>query len=95
MNYPNLTFEKPNLETFTNLQLAYDAMAKGGNAPCVLNAANEVTVDAFLNDRISFVDISSINDQVMNQFDFVKDPVIDELFETDKKARVLTKSLIK
>lgn len=94
INYPNLTFEKPNLETFTNLQLAFDAMAKGGNAPCVLNAANEITVEAFLNDRISFLDISNINDKVMQKFDFIQKPVLEDLYETDKQARLLTESLI-
>jgi len=94
LNYPNLTFEKPNLDTFTNLQLAFDAMEKGGNAPCVLNAANEVTVDAFLNDKISFLEISTINDKVMNDFNFIAKPMIEDLIETDKVARALTNSFI-
>lgn len=95
LKYPNLTFEKPNMDTFTNLQLAFDAMSKGGNAACALNAANEITVDAFLNDKISFLDISSINAQVMDQFEFIDKPAIEELFESDKETRILTKNLIK
>ncbi|MFK8043960.1 MAG: 1-deoxy-D-xylulose-5-phosphate reductoisomerase [Crocinitomicaceae bacterium] len=94
LNYPNLTFEKPNLDTFTNLQLAFDAMEKGGNAPCVLNAANEVTVDAFLHDQISFLDISIINDKVMNAFDYIEKPKIEDLFETDRISRILTRTFI-
>ncbi|MFK8039702.1 MAG: 1-deoxy-D-xylulose-5-phosphate reductoisomerase [Crocinitomicaceae bacterium] len=94
LDYPNLTFEKPNLEVFTNLQLAFDVMAKGGNAACSLNAANEVTVDAFLNDKISFLDIASVNAEVMNQFEFIDKPVIEALFESDKQARIIAQSLI-
>ena len=94
LNYPNLTFEKPNLDTFSNLKLAFDAMATGGNAPCVLNAANEVTVEAFLKDKISFLDISSINQMVMETYEFTDKPNIEVLFETDKRARALTESFI-
>ncbi|MDX1349689.1 MAG: 1-deoxy-D-xylulose-5-phosphate reductoisomerase [Putridiphycobacter sp.] len=94
LNYPNLTFEKPDLAVFTNLQLAFDAMAAGGNAACVLNAANEVTVAAFLNDQISFVDIARINSEVMQNFDFIAKPKIEDLFETDKTARLQTQQFI-
>ena len=94
VNFPNLTFEKPDLETFTNLQLAFDAMSKGGNAPCVLNAANEVTVEAFLKDKISFLGIADINEKVMQKFNFVEKPVLEDLYETDKLARILAESFI-
>jgi 1-deoxy-D-xylulose-5-phosphate reductoisomerase len=94
LNYPNLTFEKPDLAVFTNLQLAFDAMAAGGNAACVLNAANEVTVAAFLNDQISFVDIARINSEVMQNFGFIAKPKIEDLFETDKTARLQAQQFI-
>src|SRR5436190_3672262 len=58
LQYPNLSFEKPDLDTFTNLALAYEALNKGGNMPCVLNAANEIAVEAFLKDKISFTGMS-------------------------------------
>jgi len=64
LDYPNLTFEKPDLETFSNLRLAYEAMDKGGNLPCILNAANEVAVASFLQDKIKFLQIAEINEQL-------------------------------
>ncbi len=94
INYPNLTFEQPDYDTFINLKLAFDAMKKGGNAACSLNAANEVTVAAFLADKISFVDIGLINQKVMNAFEFIEKPSLEDLFETDKVTRELTTQLI-
>lgn len=89
-----LTFENPDMERFPNLRLAFEALHKGGNAPCVLNAANEVVVAAFLKDKISFTGMSKIIEKVLNQASFIKRPTYEQLVETDKTARALTLSLI-
>lgn len=94
MDYPSLTFEKPDLETFSNLRLAYNAMDKGGNLPCILNAANEITVAAFLNDSIEFLDIATINEQVMNTASFISNPTLEDLYTTDQEARQIAKNKI-
>lgn len=94
LNYPNLTFEKPDLDTFRNLQLAYDAMEKGGNLACVLNAANEVTVEAFLKDKIKFLDIAAINEKVLVTANFIANPNLDALYQTDLLARSLAQEII-
>ena len=94
MDYPSLTFEQPDMETFTNLKLAYHAMGKGGNLAAVLNAANEITVASFLADEIKFLDIGAINEKVVHEFDFIATPTLEDLFETDKIARIKAKELI-
>jgi len=94
INYPQLTFEKPDLETFRNLQLAYDAMDAGGNLPCVLNATNEITVAAFLKDEIGFLDIARINEKVMQSISLQKNLTIDSLIESDTEARAKATELI-
>ena len=94
MNYPNLTFEKPDLETFTNLRLAYQVMEIGGNAPCVLNAANEVAVAAFLKDEIKFLQIAEVNKKTIEGVDFINHPTLDELYETDRQARIFAEKII-
>jgi 1-deoxy-D-xylulose-5-phosphate reductoisomerase len=95
IDYPELTFEQPDLKTFRNLQLAYDAMDKGGNMPCILNAANEVVVDAFLKDKVGFLQMSDIIEQVMNQASFIKNPTIDNFYKTDLETRTITTELLK
>src|SRR5690606_17219056 len=92
--YRSLNFEKPGKETFRNLQLAYEALEKGGNAACVLNASNEVVVDAFLKDRIGFLEMSDIIDETLNTVDFVKQPSLEDFIETDKKSRIIANELI-
>lgn len=87
INYPNLTFEKPDLETFRNLGLAFEALSKGGNMPCILNAANEVAVDAFLKDKIGFLEMSDIIAYCMQTITFVEHPTLDDYIETDKVTR--------
>jgi 1-deoxy-D-xylulose-5-phosphate reductoisomerase len=87
INYPNLTFEKPDLETFRNLGLAFEALKKGGNMPCILNAANEIAVDAFLKDKIGFLEMSDIISYCMQTIPFVEKPTIDDYIETDKSTR--------
>lgn len=87
LNYPSLTFEKPDLETFRNLQLSYDAMDWGGNLPCILNAANEISVAAFLKDKIGFLEIAEINEKVMNLVTRDKVSSLESLVATDAEAR--------
>jgi 1-deoxy-D-xylulose-5-phosphate reductoisomerase len=87
INYPNLTFEKPDLETFRNLGLAFEALKKGGNMPCILNAANEVAVDAFLKDKIGFLEMSDIIEFCMQSIKFIEKPTIEDYIETDKSTR--------
>ena len=88
-DYPNLTFEKPDLETFKNLALAYRAMEKGGNSPCILNAANEIAVSAFLNDKIGFLNMADLIDNCLEKINFVKNPSLEELIESDLETRNL------
>lgn len=95
MNYPQLTFEKPDIETFQNLQLAYDALAKGGNAPCILNAANEVAVDAFLKEEVGFLEMSDLIGETLSKTEFILQPNLDDYVETDRRAREITEQLIK
>jgi len=85
--YSSLTFEQPDLGTFRNLQLAFDALEKGGNMPCIINAANEIAVDAFLNDRVSFLGISDVIEAAMQQASFVANPTYDDYVATDKETR--------
>jgi 1-deoxy-D-xylulose-5-phosphate reductoisomerase len=85
--YPSLTFEKPDFTSFSAIQLAFDAMKKGGNMPCILNAANEVAVYAFLKDEISFTDIPSIVEKCMEQGTFIAKPGISDYMESDKETR--------
>lgn len=92
---PNLlTFDEPDVKTFRNLQLATDAMNKGGNAPCVLNAANEIAVYAFLKNRIGFLDITDLIERALNKIEFITHPTLDDYFETDGEARSFVASLI-
>jgi 1-deoxy-D-xylulose-5-phosphate reductoisomerase len=94
-NYPQLTFEKPDTETFTNLALAFKAMEKGGNMPCVLNAANEIVVQAFLEDKIGFLEMSDVIAKALDKMPFIKTPSIDDYMQCDKETRLLTTELIK
>lgn len=87
LDYPNLTFEQPDLNTFRNLQLAYDAMNRGGNAACVLNAANEVVVDAFLKDKVDFLQMSDIIEDTLQKCTFVKNASLEDYIASDAEAR--------
>lgn len=95
MDYPQLTFEQPDVKTFRNLQLAYDAMNKGGNHPCILNAANEIAVREFLNDRIGFLEISDIIAECLHKVSFIKEPGLEDYINTDKETRKIATDLIK
>ena len=94
MDYPNLTFEKPNLETFRNLQLAYNAMEKAGNMPCILNAANEIAVAAFLKDKIGFLNMSDLIADCMEKITFVSNPTLEDYVATNKETRILANELL-
>ena len=83
----SLTFEDPDIRTFRNLSLAKDALHKGGNLPCVMNAANELAVYAFLRNRIGFLDITDVIERTMDKVSFIDHPTLDEYFESDGEAR--------
>jgi len=91
INYPNLTFEKPDLETFQCLTLAKHAMNKGGNLPCIMNAANEEAVAAFLNREIGFLTIAELIEEVMNSATFIATPSIEDYQNSDAEARRMFK----
>ena len=93
--YPNLTFEQPDIQTFRNLGLAFEALEKGGNAPCILNAANEIVVAAFLREEIGFLEMSDIIAEAMVKADFVRKPTLEDYVNTDKMSRIITEELIK
>ena len=93
-DYPNLTFEKADEKTFRNLYLAYRAMEKGGNSACILNAANEIAVEAFLNDKIGFLNMSDLIDNCLEKITFVKSPTIEDYIETDQQTRLLANKLL-
>lgn len=88
-NYPALTFEQPDTKTFRNLSLAYEALKKGGNMPCALNAANEIAVDSFLKDKISFLEIPDIIEAAVSKTPFVTLPAYEDYVNTDKETRKL------
>ena len=88
-DYPTLNFEQPDRATFPCLDLAYQAAAIGGNAPCVMNAANEISVAQFLNDEIGFLDIPRQIEQALSVFPFSKPTTIDEYLEIDKEVKLL------
>jgi 1-deoxy-D-xylulose-5-phosphate reductoisomerase len=94
-NYPQLTFEQPDLKTFRNLQLAFDALAAGGNAPCVLNAANEIAVAAFLNKQVGFLEMSDLIEETLTRSEFIARPQLEDYIDTDRKAREFTENLLK
>ena len=83
------------LNTFKNLKLAYDAINEGGNKPCVLNAANEIVVDAFLNDKIKFLEMPEIIEECLNKIEYIANLSFEDYVSMDKKTRNLAKKLIK
>lgn len=95
LKHSTLSFEAPDLKNFRNLALAFRALELGGNIPCVLNAANEVVVDAFLNDKIGFLAMSEVIEQCMEKVDFIKNPNLDDFLETDKLSRIFASELLK
>ena len=94
MDYPSLTFEKPDTKTFRNLQLAFDAMARGGNAACILNAANEIAVAAFLKDEVSFLGMSDVIERCMTDVAFIEKPSLEDYISTDEATRIKANEII-
>lgn len=92
--FNTLTFEQPDQETFRNLALAYEAMNKGGNMACILNAANEIAVDAFLKDKITFLGIAELNEKCMQKVSFISGPGLQDYIDTDTETRKVAASLI-
>jgi 1-deoxy-D-xylulose-5-phosphate reductoisomerase len=88
-----LTFEKPDTDRFRNLAFAYEAINKGGNLPCIMNAANETVVAAFLEDRIGFLQMSDVIERTMVKATFIKNPSYEDYVETDAEARRIAKAL--
>ena len=95
LDYPKLTFEQPNTKNFRNLALAFEALNQGGNMPCILNAANEVVVQAFLTDRISFLQMPQIIEMAMEKATFIKIPNLEDYIQTDKEIRIFTSAMVK
>ncbi|MGN6532243.1 MAG: 1-deoxy-D-xylulose-5-phosphate reductoisomerase [Ginsengibacter sp.] len=92
---PVLAFEEPDIKTFRNLSLAMLALEKGGNFPCILNAANEIAVWAFLNNRIGFLDITAVIEKCLQKINYIEKPNLTDYFESDGEARNFAASLIK
>jgi len=94
-DYPSLTFEKPDMETFKNLSLAFESMKMGGNAPCILNAANEIAVEAFLKEEIGFLEMSDLVASCLNTVSVIKNPTLEDYFDCDAETRARAKEFIK
>ncbi|MGY4536207.1 1-deoxy-D-xylulose-5-phosphate reductoisomerase [Mucilaginibacter sp. UYNi724] len=94
IDYPSLTFEQPDLATFRNLKLAFDALERGGNMPCIINAANEVAVAAFLNNETGFLTMSDIIETCMQQISYIPAPSLNDYLNTDKETRIFAQNLI-
>jgi 1-deoxy-D-xylulose-5-phosphate reductoisomerase len=95
LNYPSFTFEKPDLETFKNLALAYSAMEKGGNSPCILNAANEIAVELFLQGKIGFLAMSDLINDCLQKIEHIEKPSYQDYINTDLETRKLAFELSK
>jgi 1-deoxy-D-xylulose-5-phosphate reductoisomerase len=93
-SYPTLGFEKPDLHTFRNLALAYEALEAGGNMPCIINAANEIAVAGFLTDQVSFLGMSDVIEQCMQKIPAIANPTLSDYLNTDKETRILAQNLI-
>jgi 1-deoxy-D-xylulose-5-phosphate reductoisomerase len=94
MKHPTLTFEKPDKETFSCLDLAYAAMEKGGNSPCVMNAANEIAVEAFLSGKLGFLGIPGVIEKTMAKASFVKNPGYEDFVLSDEQAREIAAKFV-
>lgn len=93
--YPNLTFEKPDAKVFQSLQLAYDALAKGGNMACIMNAANEVAISAFLEKKIGFLRMAELVEETMQKATFIAQPdCLEQFVESNKEAKRIAESLV-
>ncbi|MEQ6166842.1 1-deoxy-D-xylulose-5-phosphate reductoisomerase [Ekhidna sp. MALMAid0563] len=95
LDYPELTFEKPDVETFRNLKLAFEVAKEGGNQPCILNAANEIAVQGFLEDKVGFLEISDVIENCLKKVSYIRNPELDDFIQTDKETRAKALELIK
>ena len=95
IDYPSLTFEQPDMDTFRNLKLAFEALDRSGNMPCVLNAANEIAVSEFLKDNLGFLEMSQVVETCLDKMDYIKDPSYEDYVNTDKETRIKALELIK
>jgi 1-deoxy-D-xylulose-5-phosphate reductoisomerase len=93
-DYPTLSFEKPDMDTFRNLKLAFEALEQGGNMPCIINAANEVAVAAFLKNETGFLAMSDIIETCMQQISYIQNPSLNDYLNTDKETRIFAQNLI-
>lgn len=89
IDHPNLTFAKPDTRTFRCLDLAFQAIRKGGNMPCIMNAANEIAVQQFIDGEIGFLQIADFVENTMSKAHFIANPTMDDLFESDKQTRLM------
>lgn len=94
LDYPNLTFEQPDTDTFRNLAIAFEAMKKGGNMPCVMNAANEIAVEMFLKEKICFLEIAQTIEKTIEKMQFISKPTLDDYIQTDEETRAKTIEII-
>lgn len=94
MQYPSLTFEQPDKKTFRNLQFAFDALEKGGNMPCIINAANEIAVAEFLKDKIGFLQISDVIAECMAKVPYIAAPSYEDYVHTDKETRRIASEIV-
>ena len=94
IDYPELTFEQADTKIFRNLAISYEALKKGGNWPCILNAANEVAVEAFLEKKIGFLDIPDVIENTFGKLSYIKTPVLEDYFNSDLQARQVAKEQI-
>lgn len=95
VRHNQLTFEEPDIKRFRNLEIAYRAMKKGGNMPCIVNAANEVVVDAFLHDKVSFLEMSDIIEQTINRLAYISNPTYEDYVACDAESRIIASEFLK
>lgn len=94
LNFPSLSFEQADKKTFRNLSLAFEALNSGGNMPCVINAANEIAVAEFLNNRLGFLQMSDIIESCMSEISYIKEPALEDYMETDRQTRELARAMV-
>ncbi|SNT15757.1 1-deoxy-D-xylulose 5-phosphate reductoisomerase [Ekhidna lutea] len=95
LDYPQLTFEKPDIDTFRNLGLAFEVAKEGGNQPCILNAANEIAVQGFLEDKVGFLEISDVIENCLKKVSYIRNPELEDFIQTDKETRAKALELIR
>jgi len=94
LNYSSLTFEQPDYKLFRNLSIAKDALERGGNIPCIMNAANEIVVDAFLHDKIGFFKMSDIIEATIQRVAYLQNPTLEDFMQSDQEARMVAGEMV-